>query len=173
MIQKQRNWMPYELKLKNVEKPKMTCELLLQRHKRKSFLRHIVTSDEKWIRYNNPKRKKSCRLGESSIDGKAEYSWRQVHALFWWDQLGIVYYTLLQPNEIITGERYQQQLMQLSRTLKQKWPDYAKRQSDFQAWPHVAKSIKKTLKALNCPITLAIFFRYCSFQLPPISIDDS
>jgi len=41
----------------------------------------------------------------------------------WWNQLGVVYYELLQPNE--TGERYQQQLMQLSRALKQK--DYTKR----------------------------------------------
>ena len=27
----------------------------------------------------------------------------------WWDQLGVVYYELLQPNETITAERYQQQ----------------------------------------------------------------
>jgi len=45
----------------------------------------------------------------------------------WWDQLGVVYYELLQPNEIITEEYYQQQLMQLTRALKQKRPDYAKR----------------------------------------------
>ena len=38
MIQKQRNWVPYELKPKDVERHKMTCELLLRRHKRKSFL---------------------------------------------------------------------------------------------------------------------------------------
>jgi len=29
----------------------------------------------------------------------------------WWDQLGIVYYELLQPNKTITGECCQQQLM--------------------------------------------------------------
>jgi len=52
MIQKQRNWMLYEsLKPRNVERRKTTCELLLQcqRHRRKSFLHHIVASDEKWI----------------------------------------------------------------------------------------------------------------------------
>jgi len=48
-----------------------------------------------------------------NIDDKAEYSWRQAHALYL-DQLGVMYYELLQPNEIpITGECYQQ-LMQLS-----------------------------------------------------------
>jgi len=60
----------------------MNCELLLQRHRRKSFLHHIVTGDEKWIRYNNLKRKKSWCRQTINIDDKAEYSWRQVHALY-------------------------------------------------------------------------------------------
>lgn len=37
MIQKQGNWVPYELKPRDVERRKMTCELLLQRYRRKSF----------------------------------------------------------------------------------------------------------------------------------------
>ncbi|KAG5307607.1 MOS1T transposase, partial [Pseudoatta argentina] len=45
MIQKQGYWVPYEL--------------LLQRQKRKGFLHRIVTADEKWIHYDNPKRRKS------------------------------------------------------------------------------------------------------------------
>ncbi|KAG5318734.1 MOS1T transposase, partial [Pseudoatta argentina] len=44
MIQKQGHWVPYEL---------------LQRQKRKGFLHRIVTGDEKWIHYDNPKRRKS------------------------------------------------------------------------------------------------------------------
>ena len=34
-------------------------EMLLERHKKKSFLHRIVTGDEKWIHHDNPKRKKS------------------------------------------------------------------------------------------------------------------
>ena len=34
-------------------------EMLLERHKKKSFLHRIVTGDEKWIHYDNPKCKKS------------------------------------------------------------------------------------------------------------------
>ncbi|KAG5319461.1 MOS1T transposase, partial [Pseudoatta argentina] len=45
MIQKQGHWVPYEL--------------LLHRQKRKGFLHRIVTGDEKWIHYDNPKRRKS------------------------------------------------------------------------------------------------------------------
>jgi len=95
----------------------------------------------------------------------------------WWDQLGIVYYELLQSNETIIGERYQQQLMQLSRALKQKWPDYTKRYDKviFQhdnARLHVVKLVKETL-ALN-------WVSYHTRRSPdivssdyhPISIDD-
>ena len=37
MIQKQRNWVPYELKPRNVERRFFTYEMLLARHKRKFF----------------------------------------------------------------------------------------------------------------------------------------
>ena len=46
MIQKQGNWVPCELKPRDVEKRFFTCEQLIQRQQRKSFLR-IVTGDEK------------------------------------------------------------------------------------------------------------------------------
>ncbi|KAG5320783.1 MOS1T transposase, partial [Pseudoatta argentina] len=53
MIQKQGHWVPYELKPRGVERRFGTCELLLQRQKRKGFLHRIVTGDEKWIHYDN------------------------------------------------------------------------------------------------------------------------
>jgi len=46
MIQKQGNWVPHELKPRNVERRFFTCEILLARHKRKGFL-HRITGDEK------------------------------------------------------------------------------------------------------------------------------
>ena len=75
----------------------------------------------------------------------------------WWDQLGVVCYELLQPNETITAERYQRQLMQLRWALKFKRPQYAKRHDKviFQhdnARPHVAKVVKETLEALSWDI---------------------
>ena len=57
MIQKQRNWVPYELKPRNIERQFFTCEILLARHKRKGFLHRIVTGDEKWIHYDKTQRR--------------------------------------------------------------------------------------------------------------------
>jgi len=87
MIQKQGNWVPYELKPRDVERRKMTCELLLQRHKKKFFAIRIVTDDEKWIRYGNPKRKKSwCRPGKpstSTTKPKAPSLWSVFGGISW------------------------------------------------------------------------------------------
>ena len=42
-----------------IERRKTTCVNLFDRFKRKSFLHRIVNGDEKWIYFDNPKRKKS------------------------------------------------------------------------------------------------------------------
>ncbi|GBP19498.1 Mariner Mos1 transposase [Eumeta japonica] len=47
IIQKQGNWVLYELKPRDVERRFLTCELLLQRQKRQGLLHRIVTGDEK------------------------------------------------------------------------------------------------------------------------------
>ncbi|GFW91221.1 mariner Mos1 transposase [Trichonephila clavipes] len=47
MIQKQGNWVPYELKPREVERCLFVCEQLLARQRRKGFLHRVVTGDEK------------------------------------------------------------------------------------------------------------------------------
>ena len=76
MIQKQGNWMPYELKPRDVERRLFACEQLLERQRRKGFLHRIVTGDEKWVHYDNPKRRKSW-----GVPGQTEYSRLRGHAL--------------------------------------------------------------------------------------------
>jgi len=79
MIQKQGNWVPYELKPRNVERQFFTCEMLLARHKRKGFLHCIVSGDEKWIHYDNLKKKEIMGIIWPcfNIDSQAEYSWKK------------------------------------------------------------------------------------------------
>lgn len=119
-------------------------------------MHRIVTGDEKWVHCDNPKRKKSrCRLGEPSTStAKPNIHGSKVMLCIWWDQKGVVYYELLKSGQTINGEQYRQQLMDLSRALKEKRPKYAKRHDKviFQhdnARPHVAKPVKETLEALN------------------------
>ena len=58
-IQKVGRWISHELNERQMERRKNICEILLERYKRKSFLHRIVTGNEKWIYFENPKRKKS------------------------------------------------------------------------------------------------------------------
>ncbi|KAG5319580.1 MOS1T transposase, partial [Pseudoatta argentina] len=121
MIQKQGHWVSYELKPRDVERRFGTCELLLQRQKRKDFL----TGDEKWIHYNNPKRRKSWGKPR-----KTKYPWLEA------------------------GDRYRLQLMRLSRAFKEKRPLYAQRHDKVillhdNARPHIAKPVKTYLETLK------------------------
>jgi len=68
MIQKQGNCVPYDLKLRDVERCLFACEQLLERQRRKGFLYRIVTEDEKWVHYDNPKCRKSWGLS-GHVDG--------------------------------------------------------------------------------------------------------
>mgnify|MGYP003334104996 CR=1 FL=1 len=156
MIQKQGNWVPYELKARDVERRFFVCEQLLQRQKRKGFLHRIVTGDEKWIRYDNRKRKKSWGLpGHTTLSSpRPNIHGSKLMLCIWWDQLGVIYYELLKPNETITGDRYRLQLMRLSRALKDKRPQFRERHDKVillhdNARPHVAQPVKTYLETLK------------------------
>ena len=158
MIQKQENWVPYELKPRDVERHLFACEQLLERQRRKGFLHRIVTGDEKWIHYDNPKRRKSWGVpGHASTStAKPNIYGSKVMLCIWWDQLGVVYYELLKPTEIITGDRYRTQLMRLSNWAEH-WKtngrnttrDTIKWFCSMNARSHVAKVTRHTWKRWN------------------------
>ena len=155
-IQKEGKWVPYELKERDIERRKTTCEILFDRFKRKSFLHRIVTGDEKWIYFDNPKRKKSwVDPGQPSTSQPV----RNIHGkkalqCIWWDQKGAVYYELLKPGETVTGDRYRQQLIKLNQALKRKRPEWGDRTHKVillhdNAQHHVAKPVKTYLENIN------------------------
>jgi len=155
-IYKEGRWVPYELKERDIERRKAMSEILLARQKRKGFLHRIVTGDEKWIYFDNPKRRKSiCDPGKPSTSTpKRNIHGKKVMLCIWWDQKGVVHHELLKQSQTITAEHYQQQLIRLNNALKNKRPEYAKRHDKviFQhdnARPHVGKIVKATLEALG------------------------
>ncbi|GFS85896.1 mariner Mos1 transposase [Trichonephila clavipes] len=93
-INKLGKWVPHDLSEHQMENRKVTCEMLLQRHERKSYLYRIVTGDEKWIYFENPKWKKSwLSSGEAASSTPRPNRFGKMAMLcVWWDQSGIVYY---------------------------------------------------------------------------------
>jgi len=75
MIQKQGNLVPYELKPRDIEKRFFTCEQLIQRQQKKGFLHRIVIGDEKWIFYDNPKKKKYYAKPGQSLSSTSTSTW--------------------------------------------------------------------------------------------------
>ena len=126
MIQKQENWVPYELKPRDVERRFFTCEQLLQRQNWKGFLHRIVTGDENSVHYDNSKHRKSWGMpGHASTStAKPNNDDAKDMLCVMLNHLGAVYYELLEPIETITGDRYRTQLIRVSRALKKKRPQY-------------------------------------------------
>jgi histone-lysine N-methyltransferase SETMAR len=155
-IQKMGKWVPHELNERQQENRRTTCEMLLARYKRKSFLHRIVTGDEKWIYFENPKRSKSLvSPGEpSTSSAKPNRYGRKAMLCVWWDQKGIIYYELLKPGETVNTERYQQQMIKLNQVLRQKRPEYQKRQHKGillhdNAPAHAVKRTKETIETFG------------------------
>ena len=155
-IQKCGKWVPHELNERQMENRKNTCEILLQRHERKSVLHRIVTGDEKWIYFKNPKRRKSwVNSGQPSTStAKTDRFGKKAMLCVWWDQKGVVYHELLKPGETVNTNRYRQQMINLNHALIEKRPEWARRHGKVillhdNAPAHKAKSVQDTIKALG------------------------
>ena len=155
-IQKAGKWIPHHLNDRQMEKRKTVCVVLLSRHGRKSFLHRIVTGDEKWIYFENPKRKKSwVDQGQPSTStAKPNRFGRKIMLCIWWDQKGVVYHELLKPGKKVNTVRYRQQLINLNHALIEKRPDWATRHGKVilqqdNASSHTAKDVRDTISALG------------------------
>ncbi|GFW35816.1 histone-lysine N-methyltransferase SETMAR [Trichonephila clavipes] len=65
-----------------------------QHHENDPFLKRIITGDEKWVVYNNVKRKRSWRKKDEPAQtiSKADIHQKKVMLSVWWDFKGIVFF---------------------------------------------------------------------------------
>ena len=155
-ILKEGKWLPHKLDERQMENRKTISEFLLQRNERKSFLHRIVTGDEKWIYFENPKRKKSyVNPGQpAKSSAKPNRFGKKRMLCVWWDQKGVVYYELLKPGETVNTDRYKQQIIDLNLALIKNRPEWANRHDSViflhdNAPAHKAKPVLDTLKSLG------------------------
>uniref|UniRef100_G1Q736 Mos1 transposase HTH domain-containing protein n=1 Tax=Myotis lucifugus TaxID=59463 RepID=G1Q736_MYOLU len=108
-ILKEGKWVPHQLNERQMENQKVISKMLLQQHERKSFLHQIVTGDENWIYFENPKCTKSwVDLGQpSTLTARPNRFGKKTMLCVSWDQEGAVYYELLKPGETVNTDYYQ------------------------------------------------------------------
>jgi len=100
-------WVPHELSVRNMMDRINICDTLLKRNEIESFLKRMITGDEKWITYDNPTRKRSwVKKGEKAQAITKPGLTRKKVMCVWWDWKGIVHYELLSSNQILNSELY-------------------------------------------------------------------
>ena len=155
-IHKQGKWVPHTLTDRMQERRKTTCEVLLERQQRKGFLHRIVTGDEKWIYFENPKRQKCWVTPGTPAKSypKPNRFGKKAMLCVFWDQKGLVYYELLKPGETVTANVYTRQMGDLAENLDKKRPEWRARHEGVillhdNAPAHAAKSTKIDLQSRN------------------------
>jgi len=100
------------------------------------------------------------------IDAKAQYPFQENFALYlmglYYGYKGVLYYELLQSDEIITADCYQQQLTNLSDALEEKRPFTGQGRRKVillhkNVRLHIAKAIQDYIFALVCELPHAVY----------------
>lgn len=88
-------WVPHVLTERNLCRRIDVCDSLLKRHENDPFLKRIITGDEKWVVYNNVKRKRSWSKKDEPAQtiSKADIHQKKVMLSVWWDFKGIVFFS--------------------------------------------------------------------------------
>lgn len=145
-------WIPHQLSEANKATRVTMCGILINSAKNSGFFETLLTSDEKWVRFDNITRKRQwLSPGETAkpthlpdIHGK------KVLLSIWWNVKGVVHYELLKPTQTITSDLYSQQLDRVDDALRRQGVDTSKtRLLHDNARPHIAKMTQKKLEELG------------------------
>lgn len=153
-------WVPHDLSKKNLLDRISICESLLNRNNVDPFLKRLVTGDEKWVTYDNIKRKRSWSIrGEpAQTVAKPGLTPRKVLLCVWWDWQGIIYYELLPYGQTLNSNIYCQQLDRLKEAIAQKRPSLANKKGIvFQqdnARPHTSISTRQKIQELGWEVLM-------------------
>lgn len=130
----------------------ITCNLLLQQHNTEAFFDRLITGDEKWDLYDNPKCKRQCLSLNEILRSTAKPSLhpKKVLLCVWWSIHCIVHFELLKPGQTVNVDLYSEQLQRINQSLIEKWPVIVNRKGVIlqhnNVRPHCAR---QTLENIN------------------------
>lgn len=117
-------WVPHDLTPEQKINRLTICNFLLAKNSREAFLKRIITSDEKFVLYENPRRQSQwLSPGQAPIPTpKGDLHPRKILLCVWWDYRGIIYFELLPQGKTVTAAVYCAQLDRLHKQLLIKRP---------------------------------------------------
>ena len=137
--------MPHDLTKKQANRRIETCRKLLENPRDERFIRRIVTSDEKWIYFNNPdKRNQWLDIGQVAQPvPRSERFSKKTLLCVWWNFEGVIHFELLPNGVTVDADLYCAQLDRMFAKLQQKYPSLVNRKrvllQQDNAKPHTAK----------------------------------
>ena len=148
-------WVPHSLSEENKANRSITCNLLLQRHKAEPLFDRVVTGDEKWVLYDNPKCKRQWLFPKQTPVPTRKPGLHPKKALLcvWWNIQGIIHFEVLEPGQTITSDLYCEQLERVNQALINKHPALVNRKGVIlqhdNARPHSAKKTQDKINELG------------------------
>ncbi|CAJ0590615.1 unnamed protein product [Cylicocyclus nassatus] len=145
-------WVPHELSGANKEARTRVCRTLLNMSKTSHFYEAILTSDEKWIYFDNQRRKRQwlSRNEQPKPTPKPDAHGKKTMLCVWWNIRGLVYFEVLPPSQPVTADLYAEQLEKVDRALRRQGenPRTIKFLHD-NARPHVANIAQQKIEELG------------------------
>lgn len=151
-------WIPYDLTDDQKINRVTICNSLLSRHEKCIFLNRLLTSDEKWVAYDNSKRGRvwTDRGGPSTSTAKPSIHAKKHLLCVWWSGYGIVHWELLNTGQTINAGLYCEQLQRVAAKLPNIMPRATNRDGIVylhdNARPHTASITRQKLKELQWDI---------------------
>src|SRR5215813_7550181 len=127
---------------------------LLFCHRTASIFNRVLTSDEKWVLYDTPKRSKHWLSRQDTVphSSRPPMHPRKIMLCVWWTSRQIVHYELLRMGQTVTADLYSQQLERVQQALEQKEPALVNRKGVLflhdNARPHVVQVARNTIQHL-------------------------
>ncbi|GFU87001.1 histone-lysine N-methyltransferase SETMAR [Trichonephila clavipes] len=146
---------PHTLLEVHKQQREAACLLLLSRHFIASIFNRVLTSDEKSVLYDTPKRSKHWLSPQNTVlhSARPPMHPRKIMLCVWWTCRQVVHYELLPTGQTVTVDLYSQQFERVQQALHQKDPALNNRKGVLllhdNARSHVVRVARNTIQRLG------------------------
>lgn len=105
-------WVPQELPTSMLKNRFNFCRALLARYKNSSSFSSMIMCSERWVYYGNG------APGQHAEETKILPELKKALLCVWWDQRGLIFHELLEPQQAAVPDRYQAQFSRFTKAMQ-------------------------------------------------------